>query len=124
MVDLGLKTCLSRKWKINGYPCQHAAVAIFNSKKNLNLFIKPFFHADMYCQAYSFSIGPVLTVEKPIYTIDDTMILSPLSKRPAGRLKKNRIVSTGKFKRVMKCSRCESIDRYNKRTCKEPLVNS
>ncbi|KAL7251279.1 hypothetical protein ACSBR1_013166 [Camellia fascicularis] len=50
--------------------------------------------------------------------IDDAMTLPPLSKRPAERPKKNRIASTGEFKKVMKCSRCESIGRHNKRTCK------
>ncbi|KAL7209198.1 hypothetical protein ACSBR1_030856 [Camellia fascicularis] len=124
MVDLGLRTCSCRKWEINGYPCQHAVAAIFKSGRNLNSFVEPFFHADMYRQAYSFSIGPVLTVEKPLYSIEDAMILPPLSKRPAGRPKKNRIASTGEFKRVIKCSRCESIGHHNKRTCKEPLLNS
>ncbi|KAL7232125.1 hypothetical protein ACSBR2_010193 [Camellia fascicularis] len=124
MVDLGLRTCSCRKWEINGYPCQHAVAAIFRSGKNLNSFVDPFFHADMYHQAYSFLIGPISTVEKPVCSIDDATILPPLSKRPAERLKKNIIVSIGEFKRVMKCSRCKSIGRYNKRTCKEPLLNS
>ncbi|KAL7239723.1 hypothetical protein ACSBR2_005576 [Camellia fascicularis] len=78
----------------------------------------------MYCQAYSFSIGSVLTVEKPVCSIDDAMILPPLSKRPAMRPKKNIIASIEEFKRVIKCSRCESIGQHNKRTCKEPLLNS
>ncbi|KAL7180346.1 hypothetical protein ACSBR1_043537 [Camellia fascicularis] len=124
MVDLLLRTCSCRKWKINGYPCQHAVAALFRSGKNLNSFVEPFFYIDMYRQAYSFSIGPVPTVEKPVYSIDDAMILPPLSKRPAGRPKKNRISSTGEFKRAIKCSRCETIGRHNKRTCKEPLLNS
>ncbi|KAL7241686.1 hypothetical protein ACSBR1_014305 [Camellia fascicularis] len=67
MVDLGLRTCSCRKWEINGYPCQHAVAAIFRSGRNLNSFVEPFFHADMYRQAYSFSIGPVPTVEKPLH---------------------------------------------------------
>ncbi|KAL7208552.1 hypothetical protein ACSBR1_030318 [Camellia fascicularis] len=124
MVDLGLRTCSCRKWEINGYPCQYVVAAIFRSGKNLNSFVEPFFHADMYRQAYSFSIGPVPTVEKPVCSIDDVMILPPLSKRLAGRPKKNIIISTGEFTRVMKCSQCESIGRHNKRTCKEPLLNS
>ncbi|KAL7169563.1 hypothetical protein ACSBR2_034571 [Camellia fascicularis] len=62
--------------------------------ENLNSFVEPFFHADMYRQAYLFSIGPVPTVEKPMRSIDNAMILSPLSKRPAGRPKKNIIAST------------------------------
>ena len=90
----------------------------------MNSFVEPFFHADMYCQAYSFSIGPVSTVEKPVCSIDDAMILLPLSKRLVGRPKKNRIAFTGEFKRVIKCSRSESIGRHNKRTCKEPVLNS
>ncbi|KAL7264973.1 hypothetical protein ACSBR1_002848 [Camellia fascicularis] len=94
------------------------------SGKNLNSFVKPFFHADMYHQAYSFLISPVPTVEKPLCSIEDAMILPPLSKRLAGRPKKNKIASTGEFKRVIKCSRCESIGHHNKRTCKEPLLNS
>ncbi|KAL7187939.1 hypothetical protein ACSBR1_037890 [Camellia fascicularis] len=92
--------------------------------ENLNSFVEPFFHTDMYRQAYLFSIGPIPTVEKPVYSIDDVMILPPLTKRLVGRPKKNKITSTGEFKRVMKCSRCESIGRHNKRTCKEPLLNS
>ncbi|KAL7239798.1 hypothetical protein ACSBR2_005634 [Camellia fascicularis] len=71
------------------------------SGKNLNSFVKLFFHADMYRQAYSFSIGPVPTIEKSMYSIDDAMILSPLSKRPTGRPKKNIIASTGEFKGVI-----------------------
>ncbi|KAL7219194.1 hypothetical protein ACSBR2_012299 [Camellia fascicularis] len=46
------------------------------------------------CSSYSFSIGPVLTVEKPLCSIEDAMILPQLSKRPAGRPKKNIIAST------------------------------
>ncbi|KAL7232550.1 hypothetical protein ACSBR2_010542 [Camellia fascicularis] len=78
----------------------------------------------MYHYAYSFLIDPVPTVEKPVCSIDDAMILPPLGKRPTGRPKKNRIASTGEFKRVMKYSRCKSIGRHNKRICKEPLLNS
>ncbi|KAL7249872.1 hypothetical protein ACSBR1_011954 [Camellia fascicularis] len=99
MVVLGLRTCSCRKREINGYPCQHAVDAIFRSGKNLNSFVEPFFHADMYRQAYSFFIGLIPTVEKLVCSIDDAMILPPLSKRPAGRPKKNIIASTGEFKR-------------------------
>ncbi|KAL7162264.1 hypothetical protein ACSBR2_042696 [Camellia fascicularis] len=122
MVDLGLRTCLCRKWEINGYQCQHVVSAIFRSGKNLNSFVESFFHADMYRQAYSFSISPVLTVEKPVCSVDDAMILPQLCKRPAGRPKKNKIAFTGEFKRVIKCSQCESIGHHNKRTCKELFV--
>ncbi|KAL7250308.1 hypothetical protein ACSBR1_012336 [Camellia fascicularis] len=104
--------------------CFPSVMVDLGSGKNLNSFVEPFFHADMYRQAYSFSIGPVPTVEKPVCSIDDAMILPLLSKRPAGRPKKNRISSAGEFKRVIKCSRCESIGHHNKRTCKEPLLNS
>ncbi|KAL7205068.1 hypothetical protein ACSBR2_018063 [Camellia fascicularis] len=124
MVDLGLKTCSCRKWKINGYPCQHNIATNFRSGKDLNLFVEPFFHADMYRQAYLFSIGLVLTIEKPVCSIDDVMILPLLSKRPVGRPKNDRIAFTGEFKRVMKCNRYESIGRHNKRTCNETLLNS
>ncbi|KAL7215319.1 hypothetical protein ACSBR1_027483 [Camellia fascicularis] len=102
MVDLGLRTGSCQKWEINGYPCQHVVAAIFRSGKNLNSFVEPFFHVDMYRQAYSFSIGPVPTVKKPVCSIDDAMILRSMNKRPVGRPKKNKVASTGEFKRVMK----------------------
>ncbi|KAL7231399.1 hypothetical protein ACSBR2_009621 [Camellia fascicularis] len=124
MIDLGLRTYSCRKWEINGYPYQHTIAAIFRSGKNLNSFVEPFFHVDMYRQVYLFSIGSVPTVEKPVCNIVDAMILPPLSKRPVGRPKKNIIASTGEFKRVVKCSRCESIGCHNKSTYKEPLLNS
>ncbi|KAL7222315.1 hypothetical protein ACSBR1_024090 [Camellia fascicularis] len=57
MVDLGLKTCSCQKWEINGYPCQYVVATIFRSEKNLNSFVEPFFHTDMYRQGYSFSIA-------------------------------------------------------------------
>ncbi|KAL7265392.1 hypothetical protein ACSBR1_003208 [Camellia fascicularis] len=94
IVDLGLRTCSCRKWEINGYPCQDAVATIFRSGRNLNSFVELFFHSDMYREAYLFSIDPVPTIKKPMYSIDDAMILPPLSKRPVGRLKKNRIAST------------------------------
>lgn len=52
----------------------YAVAAIFRNRKNLNLFVEPFFHIDMYCQACSFSIGPASTAKKLVYTIDDAMI--------------------------------------------------
>ncbi|KAL7164807.1 hypothetical protein ACSBR2_040665 [Camellia fascicularis] len=104
--------------------CFPSVIVGLRNGKNLNPFVEPFFHVDMYHQAYSFSIGPVSTVEKPVCSIDDAMILPLLSKRPTRRPKKNRIASIEEFKRVMKCSRCENIGRHNKRICKEPLLNS
>ena len=78
----------------------------------------------MYRQEYSFLISPVSTVEKPVCSIDDAMILPPLSKRPTRRPKKNIIASTVEFKRVMKFSQYESFGLHNKKTCNEPLLNS
>ena len=64
----------------------------------MNSFVEPFFHTDMYRQAYSFSIDPVPPVEKPVCSIDDAMILPPLSKRPAGRPKKDIIALLERLK--------------------------
>ncbi|KAL7262652.1 hypothetical protein ACSBR1_000921 [Camellia fascicularis] len=98
MVDLGLRTCSCQKWKINGYPYQHAVAAIFRSGKNLNSFVEPFFHVDMYRQAYSFSIESVPTVEKLVCSIDGAMILPPLSKRLAGSQRRKELLQLESLK--------------------------
>ncbi|KAL7245700.1 hypothetical protein ACSBR2_000934 [Camellia fascicularis] len=68
------------------------------SGKNLNSFVEPFFHVDMYRQAYSFSIESVPTVEKLVCSIDGAMILPPLSKRLAGSQRRKELLQLESLK--------------------------
>ncbi|KAE9444688.1 hypothetical protein C3L33_23414, partial [Rhododendron williamsianum] len=72
-------------------------------------------------EAYSKSIEPIPTVYKPDFVADsDDVILPPLQRRPAGRPRTERVSPIWKTTRKRLCSRCGTVARHNKRTCKEP----
>ncbi|KAL7198750.1 hypothetical protein ACSBR2_021116 [Camellia fascicularis] len=118
---------LSSKWNKVLCPCMDSVLEkVFMDERTWNVSLSSDNVFEMHCfHSVMVDLGlrtySLPTVEKLVCSIVNAMILSPLSKRPVGRPKKNRIASTREFNGVMKCSRCESIGRHNKRTCKEPL---
>lgn len=120
-VDIAKRTCSCGHWQFKGFPCCHAVCAIFNSKKQLNLYVDPYFYVSTYREVYSKSIFPIPTLWKPAVVVNDDTILPPLSRKPPGRPRKKRIRSNGENTRPLKCSRCGKIARHNKKTCTEDL---
>ncbi|KAG5556704.1 hypothetical protein RHGRI_007094 [Rhododendron griersonianum] len=120
-VDIGRRTCSCCWWQLNGFPCCHAVCAIKYSGKDLNLYVERYFHVESYRQVYSKPIYPVASLLKGDVVDCGTSILPPLSKKPPGRPKKNRIRSNGEKDREMKCGRCGKMGNHNKLTCKEDL---
>ena len=58
-VDVTRRTCSCFKWQINGFPCDHAMIAIQKSSYNLNDCVKHYFHTETYRAAYSGAIFPI-----------------------------------------------------------------
>ncbi|KAH7842355.1 hypothetical protein Vadar_004352 [Vaccinium darrowii] len=119
-VNIAKRTCSCGQWQFKGFPCCHAVCAIFNSKKQLNLYVDPYFYVST-SEVYSKSIFPIPTLWKPAAVVNDDTILPPLSRKPLGRPRKKRIRSNGENTRPLKCSRCGKIARHNKKTCIEDL---
>ncbi|XP_028069597.1 uncharacterized protein LOC114272126 [Camellia sinensis] len=120
-VDIARRMCSCFKWQINGFPCNHAVVAIQKSRYNLNDCVEHFFHVEMYRVAYSGAIFPILWVEKPLFDPTNFTICPPTVKRPPDRPQKNRIPSRGEKLKQIRCGRCDKLGNHNQKSCKEPI---
>ncbi|KAH7848815.1 hypothetical protein Vadar_008449 [Vaccinium darrowii] len=120
-VDLEKRKCSCRWWQIDGLPCDHAVAVIQKTRHNLNSFVEPFFHTEVYRLSYSDPIFPIPNIDKPETTSQTMLIRPPLCKKPAGRTANKRIPSIGECTRRMRCSRCGGFGNHNKRTCKEVM---
>ena len=121
MVDVGRCVCSCYQWQVNGFPCEHAVVAIQRSAYNLNDCVEKYFHVENYREAYAAAIFPIPSVEKPDFCSNDFIILPPIVKRPAGRPRKSRIPSQGEKVSQIRCGRCGKMGRHNRKSCKEPI---
>ncbi|KAI8529753.1 hypothetical protein RHMOL_Rhmol07G0142500 [Rhododendron molle] len=123
-VNIRQRRCTCKEWQLNCFPCVHAVCAIRKSGCDLNDFVEPCYLVYSFREAYSKSIEPIPTVYKPDFVVDsDDVILPPLQRRPAGRPRTERVSPIWKTTRKRLCSRCGTVARHNKRTCKEPLLS-
>ncbi|KAL7185433.1 hypothetical protein ACSBR2_027385 [Camellia fascicularis] len=120
LVDVGRRTCSCFQWHIKRLLCAHTMVAICNSGRDLYDLVEPYYHVSEYRLTYASSITPILTVEKPPFSIEDFVIHPPVVKRPPGRPKKKRILSKGEKVQQIRCRRCQRMRNHNRKTCKEP----
>ena len=121
-VDVRRHTCTCHLWEINGLPCRHAVCAIKKSGNDLNLYVDAYYHVQSYLKSYADFIFPVPTIWKPEETNGGDSILPPLSKKPPGRPRVNRIPSNGeKHLRKIRCGRCQKMGHHNRKSCKEAL---
>ncbi|KAI8522345.1 hypothetical protein RHMOL_RhmolUnG0002000 [Rhododendron molle] len=123
-VNICQRRCTCREWQLNCFPCVHAVCAIRKSGCDLNDFVEPCYLVYSFREAYSKSIEPIPTVYKPDFVADsDDVIVLPLQRRPIGRPRTERVSPMWKTTRKRLCSRCGTVARHNKRTCKEPLLS-
>lgn len=121
-VDIGLRTCSCGEWQINSFPCLHVVCALKKSGKNLNDYVDRYYFVDTYREVYSKCINPVPTLSKADFVpTSDAVLLPPLTKRPLGRPRTERIPSMGFRTRKVTCSRCGKVGHHNKASCKELL---
>ncbi|KAL7166184.1 hypothetical protein ACSBR2_036960 [Camellia fascicularis] len=100
MVDIGKHSCSCRLWEIDSFPYNHGFCAIKRSGKDLNCFLDDYYCVRSYCDSYSHSIYPVPSMWKPNVVVDDDVVLPLLYKRPAGRLRTEKIPSKSEIKRI------------------------
>lgn len=122
LVDLNSNFCTCRRWKIEGFPCAHALVAIQREGKNVYDYIEDEFKSGYYRNSYAAAILPIPDIEISAYDASD-FVIPPFTKRPPGRPRSTRYKSIGASSRSIKCGRCGKVDGHNKKTCTAPLRN-
>ncbi|KAL7258577.1 hypothetical protein ACSBR1_004661 [Camellia fascicularis] len=95
LVDIGVRTCSCSQWKLNGFPCPHAVVAVQNSGRNIYNYVIPFYHITEFRSAYFGTIHLIPTVGKPNFSAADYLIAPSMVKRPPKRPKRKMIPSNG-----------------------------
>ncbi|KAG5524298.1 hypothetical protein RHGRI_031088 [Rhododendron griersonianum] len=121
MVNLSNQTCSCFDWQFRCFPCCHAVCAIYNSGKDLQNYVDPYYMVETYREVYLLPIYPIPTLGKPAPGGNEDTILPPLSRKPSGRPRKKRLRSNGEKIRPIQCGRCGKVGRHNRKTCKEDL---
>ncbi|XP_039138760.1 uncharacterized protein LOC120276093 [Dioscorea cayenensis subsp. rotundata] len=113
--------CSCRKWQVSGIPCVHAMAFIFSIRgAKWEEYVDLYFSVEKTRVAYNLEIAPMPDINQ--WTCNGQLdgLLPPLSRRPAGRPKKNRIRAADEIKSGRhKCARCGGFG-HQARTCKEP----
>ncbi|XP_078171459.1 uncharacterized protein LOC144565543, partial [Carex rostrata] len=119
-VILDEKKCSCRVWQVKGLPCVHAAAFIaFTRDANWEKYVDPYFTIEKCKAAYAMDIAPMPGKDQWVHVATEDKIYPPTIKRPPGRPKKNRYVSSDEPTRKHKCRRCGMYGHHQK-TCKNP----
>lgn len=131
MVDIELRTCSCRKWKLCGIPCAHAVAVMGLDGKNPEDYVDPCYKKESFLRAYEPIINPVNGPNnKPKLGI--AAILSPQDLKMPGRPKSKRRKELGEGRKepaaanhpkklskkviILKCSSCKETG-HNARKC-------
>ncbi|KAL6226245.1 hypothetical protein ACLB2K_000208 [Fragaria x ananassa] len=117
MVDLRCYTCSCHQWQILSFPCAHALAAILKNEDNPYDYIEDYFSVSDFKESYSHPVLPIPDIERVADSDNDHGLKPPLTKIPLGRPKRKRIPSNGENPRPIKCGRCGSSGRHNRKSC-------
>jgi zinc finger SWIM domain-containing protein 3 len=120
-VDIARGNCSCQSWQLERFPCVHAVAAICSAGKDLSSYVDPYYHVEAFRASYSFSIYPIPTVWMREQQDDEGFILPPVSKKPPGRPRTQRIPSRGENRNQIKCGRCQRLGNHNRKSCKEAV---
>ncbi|XP_039146217.1 uncharacterized protein LOC120283577 [Dioscorea cayenensis subsp. rotundata] len=87
-------------------------------------YVDDYFSVDKYKATYQMEVAPMPDMNEWVITGDGESLLPPISRRPAGRPRKNRIKGFDEVKKGRhKCKMCGSFGHHAKK-CKEPEKES
>lgn len=122
VVDIQSRTCSCRLWQVNGLPCPHGAILLFNMVQKPYSYIDKGFYVSSYRQSYSFMLYPFPRSE---VQSADSDVTAPIVQKRRGRPKRKGIQSRGekikikvntKTKKKTKCGKCSEYG-YNRMGC-------
>ncbi|CAA7051646.1 unnamed protein product [Microthlaspi erraticum] len=100
-VDLQMKTCTCEEWTLVKVPCSHAVGASIRADLPVHTLCDPAYSTFYWKLACQHSINPVPDLSN-LYRVPDNIatlqILPPKTRRPPGRPKISRYLSSGEFK--------------------------
>lgn len=108
-INLGTKFCSCFSFQTLLIPCPHAIAAAIQEKKGIEALVSDYYSVETLSSAYSGNIFPItadviatgLTIEGEEEAVK---IFPPASRRPPGRPRKSRILSTGEIRvRIFFC---------------------
>lgn len=103
VVDLQSRTCTCEEFTLLKIPCSHAIAAASKSDIKVEELAAPHYGTFFWSLAYNGNINPVPDMST-LRTIPDAIstrtVHPPLTKRPPGRPKRSRYLSTGEYKVV------------------------
>lgn len=80
-VDIEKGTCECQNWRINGFPCVHAAAVLVRGGLDVFKYVDPYFYASTFRAIYLFSMHPITEPELPEASEPTTsLVLPPLTK--------------------------------------------
>ncbi|XP_026428751.1 uncharacterized protein LOC113324668 [Papaver somniferum] len=119
VVDMMHMTCTCQRWKVVGFSCAHATVAIIMNGIEMLRFVQPYFGSSHFRHTYAPAIRPIPNYDRPKVYEPEERVLPGIPRPPPGRPPKKRICGAyEKERRPMKCSNCKKIGNHNKATCR------
>ncbi|KAL6210430.1 hypothetical protein ACLB2K_015662 [Fragaria x ananassa] len=91
--------------------------AILKNEDNPYDYTDDYFSVSDFKESYSHHVLPILDFERVADSDNDHGLKPPLTKIPPGRPKRKRIPSNGENSRPIKCGRCGSSERHNRKSC-------
>ncbi|XP_018487526.1 uncharacterized protein LOC108858034 [Raphanus sativus] len=122
-VNLEEKYCSCYAFQKLQIPCPHAIASAIKEKVNIESLVSNFYTTKTLASAYAEDIVPITNETTTNGEASQGGVMfPPASRRPPGRPRKSRILSTGEIRmktprRRHVCSRCKSAG-HNKATCK------
>ncbi|KAH0928842.1 hypothetical protein HID58_014569 [Brassica napus] len=123
-IYLSVKSCSCNVFQTLMISCSHAISAVIKSKTRVETLVSGVYSLECLATAYKDEIFPIsnnMTGEHRNIGAVDMEVLPPATKRPPGRPRKSRILSTGEIRmkaprKKHVCSRCKGSG-HNRATC-------
>ena len=112
-------SCTCRMFDLNHIPCAHAILACRYGNISCYTTCSQYYMKNSLISSYSNFIYPIENNKDWVISEDIScrVVLSPKSRRPVGRPRKERICSGGEGKPTRCCGRCGDYG-HNRKTCK------
>ena len=122
IVNLNTRTCTCRVFDLDQLPCAHALAVCGKIRFDYKVLCSHMYTTTAWVSTYAESIHPVGHQSDWIVPMDigNRVVLPPVTKRPSGRPRSERIRSVGEHVVRKKCGRCHNYG-HNRKTCKNAI---
>src|ERR1051325_11479142 len=105
-INLLLGSCSCRLWDCMEIPCSHCIAVLRMLSMDVYSFVSEYYFSKTLASTYNGCVHPVGVHSEWRANDGNNILLPPIVKRPAGRPRKQRILSIGEGKQLQRCSHC------------------